>query len=367
MHWAVFSGAIACGIGSTVLAYRIVAWLHARDRRARRQRSGSQVYLAYSAVDKKLAQRLYERLTDLGVDVCLDTHRTDAAIEPCETFVQNLMTSQAFVPILSTAALQQLSSRADDGAEAPSASNDPFFLELRLALELHRAGRLRAIVPILREPAAVDAAATEDSDERCIDRLRECVRTVFAVCVRRGHLVREISLALKAVPLAREPIAAIEAAVQRHMQIHMQQQMSDPDFQAPHGVIQKLLACPTLVARRYGHGCAEAVKNVAELARLLGKRELSQHGKEDVQRGWVKRILCAYSGLCGRRNVGLFCCGPTLDLVQLIQSEDELGSDESALPRLFLGTMDLPGELSDKNLQVNPVARRRGDAGREAA
>lgn len=110
-----------------------------------------------------------------------------------------------------------------------------------------------------------------------------------------------------------------------------------------------------------------AVKNVAELARLLGKRELSKHGMEDVHRGWVKRILCAYSGLCGRRNVGLFCCGPTLDLVQLIQSEDELGSDESALPRLFLGTMDLPGELSDKNLQVNPVARRRGDAGREAA
>ena len=345
------------------MCYRIGEWLRSRKRRAHQQRGGSTIYLSYSRADKELAWCLYERLTDLGVDVCVDSHRSLPARDPKERFVQGLMASQAFVPILSREALRGLQSSAaanNADADASDTPPDPFFLELRLALELHRSGRLRLILPLIREPLARFAPAEEDAREGCARRMRHCascVRACVKLCVSRAHFLRRAVASLLGMTLDEQPVGTIEAAVQRHLH----RTMAAHDAQSPRSVVTSVLSMPSVLVR--GDACSEAVTNVAELARLLGKQKLRLCG--ELRQRQRKLCLCTHFGVRARRSLNRLCCSTTLDLARLVASHEDEQMGDRAIPRSFLGTLDMPGEFSDKNLQVNPVVLRRGEKRRK--
>ena len=128
-------GAASVGIGATTAFAVLVVWL-------RRRRKG-RLFLSYRVnADARLVEKVYDKLKLQGVDVWLDKKCLEDGQPWEDSFADQLMGADVFVPFLSKTAL------APFEALVPGSRCDNVLLEYRLAAELKARGKLRAISPV---------------------------------------------------------------------------------------------------------------------------------------------------------------------------------------------------------------------------
>lgn len=298
-HYLLVSGTavVASVLGCLLMCFlaRLLSWLRAHKQRVRLQRKGITVFVSYRvAADKDLAMRLWNKLTNLSVEVWWDSRCLEDGANWEHGFVQGLVGSQVFVPILSEGAIRNFASLTDD---SPC---DNLLLELRLALERNRTGDLKAIMPIF-------------------------VGDVFA--------------AISTLAIAESAIPSVERAVQKHLGNAYIEGMS------PRAVLQAIMKFQGTFVKR-STNVRQAVSNIAELVRLLGERRRQGDEQRPTKVVTLLSLVCHTSfrkacSRCTRRLRALCgcCSGPTLDVSQSVgfkaEEEDPIGEqrkDESNPP-----------------------------------
>jgi hypothetical protein len=116
------------------------------------------VFISYRvASDRQLARRLYDLLTEMTLDdtdqklrVYLDQTRLEDGQRWDSGFMEGLANAWVFVPIVSVGSVGpmcNLGGGADGGTGEDCTDN--VLLEWKAALELHRRGRVKAVLPLL--------------------------------------------------------------------------------------------------------------------------------------------------------------------------------------------------------------------------
>ena len=321
-QWFCFVFSIV-GIPSGVLLARLCNWMRSHRARTRENLQGVLVFISYRVVaDKAHVEKLYDKLTDLGVEVWYDAGCLEPGKKWENDFVDALCRARVFVPVLSR---DGLAAFAKLKADSPS---DNVLLEHRLALELLERKKIDRIAPLL-----------------------VCARDFFK---EGGKPIFEDGS---------EAVEAVEAKVAAHLErLELGLPQVPPYLRGPKATLNALLVHQGESLRGDGRmAMRAAVSFVAESARLTGD------GEDGVPTRWKSLLgmamqeifpftLTACRSLRRRWYRMLLACWRGKDAMV-----DDQGLPHTvARPReqqqlLFSTGVHAPSEYFDTERVVNPI------------